>query len=451
MIKRGPSSANRRSRPMMEERHLYSLLGFVLLAAVGYLNWSSGGNGFRIRIPIPWLQPDMSFVGRNGTRFVDLGTGSPFYVNGWNSYWMMSSESPESVKEMLRRGRAMGLTVCRTWAFNDGGTNALQISPGRFDERIFQELDYIIYEARRNHVRLILSLINNLNAFGGKAQYVKWAKEGGANVTSSADSFFSDPTTKRYYKGYVKAIVSRKNSFSGIKYSDEPAIFAWELINEPRCMSNSSAPLLQSWIAEMSSYIKSLDQKHLVTVGLEGFYGHERTERSGVNPGDWAALLGSDFILNSAVDHIDFASVHSYPDTWIPKASLDEKIKYLSNWVDSHVNDSEHVLKKPVLFSEVGAQLEIKQNGLLDRDILLKIVYDKVYESAENGRAGAGALIWQLTVEGLQGYDDQFSLVAAKHPSTYKLIVQQSCRLKNLFMKKGERSKNVDGLCSEVL
>jgi endo-1,4-beta-mannosidase len=63
-------------------------------------------------------------------------------------------------------------------------------------------------------------------------------------------------------------------------------------------------------------YVKSLDMKHLVTVGIEGFYGPGRSERLGVNPGDWAASLCSDFIQNSAVKDIDFASVHAYPDTW---------------------------------------------------------------------------------------------------------------------------------------
>jgi len=201
----------------------------------------------------------------------------------------------------------------------------------------------------------------------------------------------------------------------------------------------------------MASYIKSLDQKHLVTIGLEGFYGRERPERLGVNPGVWAASLGSDFIQNSADEHIDFASVHAYPDSWIPKAGLGEKIKYLSSWWDSHVNDSEHVLKKPVLFSEVGSHLEVKQNGLYDRDILLKTVYDKVYESAKKGQAGAGALIWQLMVEGLQSYRDEFSLVAREHPSTYKLIVHQSCRLKSLFREKEETNRTVGRACSELL
>ncbi|KAG6484983.1 hypothetical protein ZIOFF_053509 [Zingiber officinale] len=440
----------------MKGRRVYSLLGILLLLAVGYLNWSSGGGG-GIRVPIPWLQPRMGFIGRNGTQFVDLDDGLPIYVNGWNSYWLMVSESGNWMVEMLRRGRAMGMSVCRTWAFSDGGPNALQISPGRFDERKFQALDLVIYEARKNHIRLILSLVNNLKAFGGKAQYVRWAQAAGVNVSTSLDPFFSDSTIKGYYKDFLKAIISRKNSYSGVRYSDEPAIFAWELINEPRCDSNSSSSLLQliklflqEWIAEMASYVKSLDEKHLVTVGLEGFYGPGRTERLGINPGAWAASLGSDFIKNSAIENIDFASVHAYPDSWIPKATLEEKVKYLSSWVDSHINDSEHLLKKPVLFSEVGSQLHVKKNGSYDRDILLKIVYDKVYESASKGQAGAGALIWQLVVEGMQRYHDEFSLVAREHASTYNLILQQSCRLQNSLKKNKNASREINHICMDL-
>ncbi|CAN0890777.1 Mannan endo-1,4-beta-mannosidase 6 [Linum grandiflorum] len=218
-------------------------------------------------------------------------------------------------------------------------------------------------------------------------------------------------------------IVTRKNSLSRVKYSDEPAIFAWELMNEPRCASSTCAPVLQAWISEMTSYLKSLDRKHLVTVGLEGFYGLNTTNKSEVNPGEWAASLGSDFIENSAVHDIDFASVHSYPDSWMQNADLETKAKYLTRWVDSHIGDGDSLLKKPVLFTEVGSV------GGNDRDVLLKIVYDKIYESAKKKEAGGGALIWQLLVDGVEQYSDRFSFVPEHYPTTAKLIKDQSCRL----------------------
>ncbi|GFP84740.1 mannan endo-1 4-beta-mannosidase 2 [Phtheirospermum japonicum] len=159
--------------------------------------------------------------------------------------------SRRRVSEMLRRGAEMGLTVCRTWAFNDSGdhddpTNALQLRPGVFNERVFKALDYVVVEARKHGIRLILSLVNNLDAYGGKAHYVRWAEEAGFNLSSSSDSFFSDPIIKGYCKAYVKAVLTRKNYFTGVRYSDKPSIFAWELMNEPRCESISSAPALQA-------------------------------------------------------------------------------------------------------------------------------------------------------------------------------------------------------------
>lgn len=67
----------------------------------------------------------------------------------------------------------------------------------------------------------------------------------------------------------------------------------------------------------MAEYVKSIDKKHLLTVGLEGFYGPTSPpEKLSVNPGEWYNTIGSDFIRNSKISAIDFASVHIYPDQW---------------------------------------------------------------------------------------------------------------------------------------
>ncbi|KAI8004935.1 Mannan endo-1,4-beta-mannosidase 6 [Camellia lanceoleosa] len=67
-----------------------------------------------------------------------------------------------------------------------------------------QALDFVVSEARKYKIRLILSLTNNWDAYGGKAQYVKWGKAAGLNLTSD-DDFFTHPTLKTYYKAHVKA------------------------------------------------------------------------------------------------------------------------------------------------------------------------------------------------------------------------------------------------------
>jgi mannan endo-1,4-beta-mannosidase len=62
----------------------------------------------------------------------------------------------------------------------------------------------------------------------------------------------------------------------------------------------------------------------------------------------------------------------------------------------------------------------VDEKGVFDRDVLSKTVYDKIYESEKKRRAGA--FIWQLLPEGVDGYSDNFSFVPQDYPSTYKLI-----------------------------
>lgn len=73
--------------------------------------------------------------------------GHPFLFNGFNSYWLMNmAAGPEQdrskVADVLSEASANGLMVCRTWAFADGGNRALQLSPGVYDEHVFQVIAY---------------------------------------------------------------------------------------------------------------------------------------------------------------------------------------------------------------------------------------------------------------------------------------------------------------------
>jgi len=65
----------------------------------------------------------------------------------------------------------------------------------------------------------------------------------------------------------------------------------------------------------MSTFLKEIDEKHLVTVGFEGFYG-PKNAKSSLNPSEWEATLGTDFIRDNDIPTVDFASFHMYPDQW---------------------------------------------------------------------------------------------------------------------------------------
>ncbi|KAJ3692082.1 hypothetical protein LUZ60_012432 [Juncus effusus] len=388
----------------------------------------------------PLEEPKLSFVEREGNQFIL--EGKPFYINGWNSYWLMDQAVEKStrfrVSKIFQIGKKLGLTVCRTWAFNDGDYRALQVSLGTFDERVFKALDFVIMEARKNGIRLILSLVNNLKHYGGKTQYVKWAWNEGIALTSSNDSFFYDPSIRSYFKIYMKTILTRKNHLTGIEYRDDPTIFAWELMNEPQCLSDPSGDTLQEWIEEMSQYIKSIDSKHLLTVGLEGFYSKtNHQEKLNVNPKEWYSMIGSDFIRNSKISPIDFASVHIYPDQWLEEAGFDEKINFTTKWMNYHIEDGEKELNKPVLCTEFGLSNLNKGFDPSQREIFYKNIFDIIYNSAAENGAGSGALIWQIFIRGMENYNDEFGVFPElERSSLYNLIKDQSCRLAALRNEK---------------
>ncbi|KAL4272394.1 hypothetical protein GQ457_13G018280 [Hibiscus cannabinus] len=356
-------------------------------------------------------------VETKGNRFIV--NGQPFYVNGFNTYWLMEAwfrgrgfpslaadqSTRGKVSEVFQQASSVGLTVCRTWAFNDGQWRALQKSPSVYDEEVFKALDFVVSEAKKYKIRLILSLVNNWDAYGGKAQYVKWGKAAGLNVTS--DDEFSHPTRRSYYKAHVKAVLNRVNTLTNITYKDNPT----------------------SWIAEMAVYVKSLDAKHLVEIGLEGFYGPSAPARAQFNPNSYATQVGTDFIRNHQALGVDFASVHIYADSWISQTISDAHLQFTTSWMEAHIEDAEKYLGMPVIFSEFGVSSKDPGYNSSFRDALISTVYKTVLNSTKKGGSGVGSLLWQLFPDGMDSMDDGYAIVLAKSPSTSKLISLHSSRL----------------------
>lgn len=355
--------------------------------------------------------------------------GSPYYANGFNAYWLMYFASDPSqrskVSAVFNEASSHGLTVARTWAFNDGGYRALQYSPGSYNEQVFKGLDFVLAEARRYGIKLVLSLVNNYESFGGKKQYVNWARNQGQYL-SSDDDFFRNPVVKGFYKNHVKTVLNRYNTITGVTYKNDPTIMAWELMNEPRCTSDSSGRTIQSWIVEMASHVKSIDRNHMLEAGLEGFYGQTSPQKKRLNPG---FDIGTDFISNNRIPGIDFATVHSYPDQWLTSSNDQNQLSFLNNWLATHIHDAQYVLGKPLLITEFGKSWKDPNYSPYQRDQLFNTVYRNIYASAKSGGAAAGGLFWQLLTEGMDSFGDGYDIVLSKSPSTTNIISQQSRKL----------------------
>ncbi|XP_010911540.2 mannan endo-1,4-beta-mannosidase 1 [Elaeis guineensis] len=361
------------------------------------------------------------FVRTSGTHFVL--DGRPFYSNGFNAYWLMLMASDPTqrykVSSVLQQASDYGMSVVRTWAFSDGGSNPLQYSPGYYNENMFQGLDFVISEAKKHGVFLILSLVNNYADFGGRKQYVQWAKERGADVHWDND-FYWHEVVKGYYKNHVKTVLTRTNTMTGVAYKDDPTILAWELINEPRCDGDLSGKTVQNWIAEMAVYVKSIDGNHMLEVGLEGFYGESVPERKQFNPG---YEVGTDYISNNKISEIDFATIHAYPDQWI-SGSDDAQMAFLRSWIQSHIDDAGATLGKPLMITEFGRKTE--------RDSFYWAVYNMIYNSARAGGPCTGGLFWQMLAQGMDNFRDGYEIIFSESPSMASIISQQSHMIASL-------------------
>ncbi|MED6211387.1 Mannan endo-1,4-beta-mannosidase 7 [Stylosanthes scabra] len=66
------------------------------------------------------------------------------------------------------KATSYGLIIASTCAFNYGGYTPLQYAPEFYNEQMFKGLDFVSYEARKYGIKLILSLVNNYESFGGR-------------------------------------------------------------------------------------------------------------------------------------------------------------------------------------------------------------------------------------------------------------------------------------------
>ncbi|KAL5713107.1 mannan endo-1,4-beta-mannosidase [Ranunculus cassubicifolius] len=372
------------------------------------------------------------FVKTSGTHFV-TNENRPLYLNGFNAYWLMQFASNPSDKAKvtmtLQQASSYGMNIARTWAFSDGGSNPLQITPGSYNENMFKGLDFVVSEAKKYGVYLILSFANNYADYGGKRQYVQWGRDHGGQNLNSEDDFYTNPLVKNYYKNHIKTILTRINTITGVAYKDEPTIFAWELMNEPRCQSDLSGRVLQDWIREMAGHVKSIDRNHLLEIGMEGFYGETMPERKGVNPG---YQVGTDFISNNQIPGVDFATIHLYPDQWVPGSSDQVQMAFVDKWVQSHIEDTNSVIRKPMVIAEFGKSSRSSGYSVGQRDAYFGRIYNAIYNSARSGGSCAGGIFWQLMTQGMDNMKDGYEVVLADSPTTANTIGQQSHKLSTL-------------------
>ncbi|KJA29159.1 glycoside hydrolase family 5 protein [Hypholoma sublateritium FD-334 SS-4] len=319
------------------------------------------------------VSPPQGFVGQHNGQF--QLNGKPFNFVGANSYWLPLLTSTADVDSTFKQMQSQGVKVLRTWGFNaingselvgaqQSGLTYYQVwnsAEWVLNEgpQGLQRLDYVVNTAGKYGIKLIIAFTNNWVGYGGMELYINWI----AGAGNTHDVFYTNPQIIASYQRYVTTIVNR--------YKNSPNVFAWEMMNEARCLGDLSAgpncvpgtELLTKWYNETSNFIRSLDPFHMITTGGEGhFYWKNKNVGfwfDGVFNSDYNfnGQAGEDFDTELTLPNVDFGTYHLYPQTWYPQLDFPGSNFTVQDWgllwIQLHA-DAAKKANKPLILEEFG-------------------------------------------------------------------------------------------------
>lgn len=337
--------------------------------------------------------------------------GIPYYYVGTNFWYgaILGSEGQGGNRarlcKELDRMRAMGIDNLRILVGSDGQRGiktkvepTLQEAPGVYNDTILAGLDYLLMEMGKRRMVAVLYLNNSWEWSGGYGYYLEQAGEGKAPRPDEdgypafmkfVARYATCEKAHQLFYDYVRFILSRINRYTGLKYTDDPAIMSWQIGNEPRAFSTEALPAFEKWLAEASALIRSLDANHLVSIGSEGSWGCEN------DYGVYERIC--------ADKNIDYCNIHLWPYNW-GWARADHLVEDLAvscrntkDYIDRHLAICAR-LSKPLVMEEFGYPRDGFSFSLSSttegRDGYYKYVFSLVGDNAEKGGYFAGCNFW---------------------------------------------------------
>jgi len=294
----------------------------------------------------------------------------PYYYVGAN-YWygglLALQKNPKRGTDRIRKEldflKSRGVTNLRVLVGAEGKGQingvqrvapALQPDRGQFNVQLLESLDYLLYEMGKRNMYAVLYLSNNWEWSGGFLQYLNWSKQLDATKMKSKMSWddIRDITAKFYtcqpclddYDKQLTFILNHKNKYTRRSYTNEPAIMAWELANEPRPMRPYATADYKNWIQSTAKRIRSIDKNHLITLGSEGVMGTESMEL---------------FKEIHAVKEVDYLTLHIWPKnwSWFRDTSITDSLPRVIARSIEYINQHESIakeLQKPLVIEEFG-------------------------------------------------------------------------------------------------
>ena len=312
-------------------------------------------------------QPQNPFVTVRNGHFVR--DGKPYTFVGTNFWYgpILASEGRGGDYDRLVREldalKALGMDNLRVLVGGDGADGVysrveptLQVAPGVYNDTLLVGLDRFLVELGKRDMQAVLYVNNSWEWTGGYGQYLEWATgektliplvDGYKPFMEQMRKFQTSKESQQLYFNHLRNIVSRVNSLTGKPYAEDPAIFAWQLGNEPRCFSDDPAIRdgFIGWMTEAAHIVKELDPNHLLSTGNEGLMGCE-------NDIDLVREVNE-------IPGIDYMTIHIWPYNWSwvrPDSlaqDLDVAIEKTKKYLDRHKKVAKG-LGLPVVAEEFG-------------------------------------------------------------------------------------------------
>lgn len=187
---------------------------------------------------------------------------------------------------------------------------------------------------------------------------------------------------------------------------DAPAIFSWQICNEPRPFSEEpdKVEAFYQYIKSTAELIKSIDPNHLVSTGSEGIIG----------------CNGEDYELTARIHQIpeiDYLTIHIWPYNWAwvgreeVESGVEEAIYQSGEYIDLHISMAQG-LGKPMVIEEFGYPRDgfefANTSSTTARDRYYKYIFGRVTESAGSNGVIAGCNFWAWNGFARQNPDSQF-------------------------------------------
>ncbi len=368
-----------------------------------------------------------AFVRREGLRLVKAGRAYRYVgTNMWYAAYLGADATygnRDRLKRELDRLSALGVTSVRILGSSELSPLKNSVRPtfrdesNRYNETLLEGLDFALAELGKRDMKAVIYLANFWEWSGGFVTYEYWTNGGHyINMNDPAhpwpefpdlsSNFYGSPKAVALLNDYVRAVVGRTNRITGRRYSDDPAIQAWQLANEPRPgvspeVVKKNMPSYLAWIDGTARLIKSIDPNHMVSTGSEGTQGCAESDQCALDA--------------HASPAIDYMTAHIWPQNW----SWADPKDLPGTWPITEKNTRAYFARQVAIARRLGKPLVIEEFGFprdggsfepgtptTYKDKFYSLIYELALADMKAGGPVAGTHFWAWSGEGRAQHPD---------------------------------------------